>query len=264
MINIFNDNLDFMPPDSYNIRIINNVECFEHIHFHIEILVITRGMLTLKCEKTEYTLAEGSAAVIMPYEIHGFKYASDETQTLIIEFNPLMFPELSSHTCSRSIRGSLTPYCLTFAKSVAERDFASIILTKSLVYAILDSLFSKYDDKAYSSNNFEIYKEALGYIDKNFCEHINLRSAALAIGCSYVYLSRIFSKSAGMSFTTYLNRYRIINSLSDLKCTDITITEIAFKYGFGSLRSYNREFKKCLSTTPNEYRIHGYKYLISG
>ena len=76
-------------------------------------------------------------------------------------------------------------------------------------------------------------------------------------------MSRVFSENAGIGFREFINRYRIIKSVSYIKRGDLTITQIALECGFDNLRTYNHEFKKYFKITPSEYIKNGYNYYFS-
>jgi xylan 1,4-beta-xylosidase len=57
-----------------------------------------------------------------------------------------------------------------------------------------------------------------------------------------------------MSFTEFLNSYRLDAALALLTETDKDITEIALESGFQSIRSFNEYFKSRIGTTPVKYR----------
>lgn len=240
-----------------NIRLLHNVECFEHLHFNMEICIVTKGQLKVKRETKEYLLNKGMCIFIMPYEIHSY-VSLDKTETIIIEVSTVLFDELNNRGGFAAGAFSLKDETLNYVKNKIKYKNESEIFLKALVYPIADDFFNSCTLPEVSAVHSQIYLAAIEYIAKNCGDDINLKTAAASIGCSYVYLSRVFSKNVGISFTAYLNRYRITRSLTDLKYSNMLITEIAYSCGFGNLRSYNREFKKCLNMTPKQYRKHGY------
>ena len=87
-----------------------------------------------------------------------------------------------------------------------------------------------------------------------FLYDISLPEVAEKIGCHHVTLSRVFNLSAGMSFSDYVNLRRCNYAQKLLRRTNLSVTEIALNSGFGSLRSFNRTFKKIFSISPREER----------
>jgi len=68
-------------------------------------------------------------------------------------------------------------------------------------------------------------------------------------------LSPLFSESFEMSFTEFLNSYRIKTAQRLLtEQPNITVSAIAYDCGFNTLSSFNQAFKRVTQTTPSAYR----------
>lgn len=100
-------------------------------------------------------------------------------------------------------------------------------------------------------------RRAISFMRGNFREPLTLTRAAAEIGVSPCYLSDIFSRNAGRGFTAYLNRLRAENARRLLVTTDISVTQIAFESGFGSVSSMNRCFLREFGLPPRELRNRG-------
>lgn len=239
--------------NQYRIQHLKGVMCYAHIHYHMEITFVVNGRLIIECEDCEMVLESGMGTVIMPYQMHGYS-ADSNTEVVIIEFNRFIIDELVNANSLREIRFNISKPTMLYILNMIEEYKNSEVHLKSIIYPLLYEFFAEHTVDKNRLECGELYQKALEYVDKCFDENINLKSVADEIGCSYVYLSRIFSKTTGMTFTTFLNRYRILKSLAYLVNSDMNITEIAFKTGFETLRSYDREFKKIFNVTPGEYR----------
>ena len=95
------------------------------------------------------------------------------------------------------------------------------------------------------------------FVESNYEGACTLDALAAHTSYHYVYLSRYFKRCVGMSFTEYVNRYRINEAGYLLKNTEATVISIALDCGFDSLRSFNRNFKRVMGMTPVEYRGRG-------
>lgn len=67
-------------------------------------------------------------------------------------------------------------------------------------------------------------------------------------------MGSLFRDTLGITFNTFINNIRLEKAKLMLKKNDMTVTEIAFECGFGSIRSMNRIFLKQLGCSPTEYR----------
>ncbi|MBQ0148586.1 MAG: helix-turn-helix transcriptional regulator, partial [Flavobacteriaceae bacterium] len=61
-----------------------------------------------------------------------------------------------------------------------------------------------------------------------------------------------FKQATQMSFTEYLNRYRIDKACL-LLLEDISVSECSFRCGFNHVPYFNKTFKKYIHQTPSEF-----------
>lgn len=64
--------------------------------------------------------------------------------------------------------------------------------------------------------------------------------------------SKYFRRMAGMTFSEYINIVRVSTAVKMLAQVNMTIGEAAFAAGFGTIRSFNRIFKRYTGFTPRE------------
>ena len=101
-------------------------------------------------------------------------------------------------------------------------------------------------------------QNAVNYINDNLAKQITLDDIAHAASMSRSYVSSYFKLVTGVSPYEYLLTARVEKAIRLLKKTDLPVTEIAQKCGFGSLSSFNKTFRKSNGVTPREYRLsHG-------
>lgn len=68
------------------------------------------------------------------------------------------------------------------------------------------------------------------------------------------YLGQLFRSETGMTFHEYLNKTRIEKARDLIESSDLSILDIAYDCGFGSVSYFNRVFKSSFGITPMEYR----------
>lgn len=83
---------------------------------------------------------------------------------------------------------------------------------------------------------------------------ITLSKAAKISNVSYAYLSRLFKKELGITFTEYINRERIKRAFPLLSDKQTSLKDIAFCSGFRDLQQFERVFKRFFNMTPSQYR----------
>jgi AraC-like DNA-binding protein len=65
---------------------------------------------------------------------------------------------------------------------------------------------------------------------------------------------KYFKQAMGVSFTSYLNSYRLTMAARLLLQSDATVLSIATEVGFDNLSYFNRVFKRQFHATPSDFR----------
>jgi two-component system, response regulator YesN len=92
------------------------------------------------------------------------------------------------------------------------------------------------------------------YIDKNYSDCISLEQAAQIAGMERKYFSTFFHRKVGVCFRYWLTGVRIKHALRLMKAENISITHAAYATGFNDLRTFERAFKRCIGSTPLQYK----------
>ncbi|WP_027964983.1 helix-turn-helix transcriptional regulator [Halalkalibacillus halophilus] len=88
--------------------------------------------------------------------------------------------------------------------------------------------------------------------------HLSLRWLSLTLGISPSHLCNNFKADMDETLSTFINRRKIQESCFDIKHTDMTLKEIADKFGYGSQSYYIHTFKKFMDITPLKYKRNYY------
>ena len=96
--------------------------------------------------------------------------------------------------------------------------------------------------------------KAKAYIQEHQTEVLSLGRVAKAVNMSSYYFCKVFKKAAGINFTDYVARVRIVKSKNLMLNPNLRVSEIAFEIGFQSLTHFNRVFKHILGQSPTAYR----------
>ena len=108
-----------------------------------------------------------------------------------------------------------------------------------------------------SGNSFKstnILDDIFYYIDHNFQNNIKLENIAPLFGYNSAYLGKIFTKTAGESFNSYIDHKRIDHSKELLKENRLKVYEISEKVGYKNVDYFHKKFKKYVGVSPAEYR----------
>lgn len=97
--------------------------------------------------------------------------------------------------------------------------------------------------------------DIIAYIACNSSKHISLSDAASYAGMNRSAFCKFFQRNFGITFVTYLNRIRIEDACQQLKTSDLSVSEIAYRAGFNNVPYFNRTFKSLTGFTPKSYKL---------
>ena len=92
------------------------------------------------------------------------------------------------------------------------------------------------------------------FIENHFEKHLSTADIAASVHLSESRLRCLFRIAYGVSPHAYLIETRIVAAKEMLWNTDIPITEIAEKCGFGCQQYLNDTFKRSTGLSPGKYR----------
>jgi AraC-like DNA-binding protein len=91
------------------------------------------------------------------------------------------------------------------------------------------------------------------YIHENYDKKTNVNEIAEMVSLSTPAFCRYFKKQTNMTFTDFVNNYRI-NQAKLLLLQNSCVTEVCFQVGFESLSYFNKLFKKYIGETPSAFK----------
>lgn len=95
---------------------------------------------------------------------------------------------------------------------------------------------------------------AVDFIEDNLCEKFTLDDVARHCYCSLSSLHRTFRYVFGYSLNEYVRKRRMTKAAEEMQSGDMTITDLAYKYGYGSPEAFTRAFSATFYTPPSRFR----------
>lgn len=92
------------------------------------------------------------------------------------------------------------------------------------------------------------------YVQENYQETIALEAIASVANMTVPAFCRYFKKQTNLTFTQFVNEFRINLACQLLRETELTILAISQECGFNNLSHFNKQFKEITGSTPSEYR----------
>ena len=230
-----------------------------HIHSHIEFVFVLQGSLPLTLGENTHTLAAGTCAVIPPYEVHG--YRGDENCAVFVLACPLEYiPDYRQILTSHYFDPSVIPFCAVHTAiidSILSGGCRDTLKMKALLYCTISDFLQFCSLEKKQTFEYELYRKAIIYISEHYREPLTLEQTARYAGVSTAHLSRILHADGKPGFSELVNSLRIHAAKTILEQENISISEAAFSAGFGSLRNFNRIFKKHFGCSPSHIKIPG-------
>ena len=91
------------------------------------------------------------------------------------------------------------------------------------------------------------------YIHANYNEKPDVNKVAASVHLSTAAFCRYFKKQTNMTFTDFVNQYRITQAKT-LLLRDNSISEVGYGVGFDSLSYFNKLFKKITGENPSHFK----------
>jgi len=233
-------------------------------HFIIHFILSGKGIF--RCGKKQYTLEAGNAFVICPDHITYYEAdLEDPWHYLWVGFNGVKAPKII-HNAGLSYDNPIFYYdtdnffkdiiqkMASFTKFSLETDLSRlaylyVFLAKLMEIAPKPNTVTLYD------SNIEIYvKNALDYIEVNFCYNISVTSLADYIGISRKYLCTIFKTTLGQTPIEYIIKTRMEKACHFLTNHNLSIAEVSTSVGYPDQFVFSKQFKKIIGQCPSYYR----------
>jgi len=114
-------------------------------------------------------------------------------------------------------------------------------------------------------DKLELVENLKAYLKANYMREININAVAEMMFFSAPYLSRLFKKTTGISFNSYIIKLKLENASRFLLVDELKITDVAKKVGYSNIQSFTKIFKEYYGYTPSEFRKkHAAESLMSG
>ncbi|MFC4060900.1 helix-turn-helix domain-containing protein [Planomonospora corallina] len=91
-------------------------------------------------------------------------------------------------------------------------------------------------------------------MDRAYAQPLDVPALARIAHVSESHFNRVFRATFGETPHRYLQRRRVERAMFLLRETDLSVTDICFQVGFGSLGTFSRTFRQIVGRSPREYR----------
>lgn len=93
------------------------------------------------------------------------------------------------------------------------------------------------------------------YIEQHLSEKVTLEMLANHLHISKYYYHHLFAQNSDESLYKFITRIKMERSaIYMIVCQDISITQIAYQYGYSDSSSFSKAFKRHFKMSPQAYR----------
>jgi len=122
------------------------------------------------------------------------------------------------------------------------------------IFTLFSKQFEEVMTQLGNSTRDSVMDDIFYYIEHNYQANIKLETIASLFGYNSSYLGKVFTKTAGENFNSYIDKVRIKYATEFLKETDMKVYEISEKVGYRNVDYFHKKFKKITGESPVEYK----------
>lgn len=245
-------------------------DIFKGVHLHdcYEIYYLEEGEIVHFVDEKTYIARAGDFVLIPPGSVHKTLPRHGQAHTRILIYLPASFlqgvedaglydsfEQILVTTTNRRLAQRLLGSLLAEDSGAANPTLMRAMMTELLIYLNRwASLESPQREQEPQSGMERKVKEMTEYLDAHFSEPITLPELAERFYLNPTYVSRIFRRITGMTYTEYLTRRRLKQAVHLLNTTDKKVAEISALVGFHSDNHFCKIFKQHMGASPKTFR----------
>lgn len=228
-----------------------------HLHNEIEMKCMMEGTQYAYCDGEKYLLKPGDVFIACPNQIHGFGTTGEECRAYVLIVKPSVLGEtgrfLQENIPTKPVWNGILDDTILQMCGICHQEHSAHkdpTLVYSLLGCLLQMLFRKMTFDTQSAQEQGSVRRILQYCAEHYKENIRLEDLAEHVFLSKSHVSHIFSEKLKMSFPDYINTLRTAEAAKLLTQGGYTVSEVSELSGFGTIRSFNRAFRKQYGISP--------------
>ena len=242
--------------------VIRNLMYPAHVHKGYEVLCMLEGELTVYTPMRTLRARPGHIVFIAENVIHGY-VAQRGSRTLMLAYTPKgsepFVPVLDGRRHAllhlRPQDQSPMTHELWNALLHLPRAQQNLLGVAGYVHFLLTDIAQFAETQPpLAPPAFGPFERALLVIGNEVPGEDAIGSIAESVGLSKYYFSRLFGQRMGRSYNTYTALMRVNAARRMMVQTRLSMEQIVERCGFGSQRSFNRQFIRLTGMTPRQYR----------
>lgn len=100
-----------------------------------------------------------------------------------------------------------------------------------------------------------VREDISAFLEQHYMEELSMKTVAHAMNYSDAYFCKLFKQCFHVTFSIYLNQYRVRKAKVLMESSRSSVKEIAAACGYPDANYFARVFKRITNQTPSEYRL---------
>ena len=204
-----------------------------HKHDYFEIDMILTGSCTVTIDNNMYTMSADDVFSVDPHVSHELR--GGDCVIVSIKFEQSIFeqnlprPMHPQFNCNSRVQGeseafkSLRAIIARIIKNNADQQTGYELRNWSLIYDLMDLFYNNFRVKRSEAQDIKNHRysvrisEITRIIREHYTENLSLSMLADMVHLSPPYLSKFFDQQFGMTFLSYLTRFRLSRAVHELR-----------------------------------------------
>lgn len=249
-----------------------------HRHDFLELEYVIEGRGTEFLNGVAHPMLPGTLTFILPYQIHEIRTEPGQTLVLYncmfsmdllidsrIELDTLLSNK-DNLPASTRLKDQDYEHFLQLLQDMYKEYLGHDIWRTAMLKARLTEVLVRYDrarrtniqhrftQNRHRSNKPSLTWRILHYIHNHYQEELSLEVLANHFNISKSRVCERIKEMTDQTFTEFLNDLRLRHACSLLESTELSVSEIAYEVGFGSYKTFVRQFRAQKKISPTNYR----------
>ncbi len=239
--------------------------CNPHFHSSIELTYVLDGEFRTIINGKTVTAKKDELVIFSSYCTHATPAEPKQhNKTIVMIIPPELIGAASGRMSGKIFRQTIVSdpavcseilHCMRMLIRLKKYGPLDSCVSKGYAYVVIGLLMERVGltDTGNDKTDY-FFKDILAYIEEHYMQPLSLETISTTFGYSKYSFSHLFNSYFGCTLTDYVNSLRARCASSLLTETELSMTEIAMRSGFESLRTFYRAFKKNYNCTPSVYK----------
>ncbi|KNC89822.1 HTH-type transcriptional activator RhaS [Trabulsiella odontotermitis] len=264
--------VDFFPSGISSVAIeprLPQPEFPEHHHDFHEIVIVEHGTGIHVFNGQPYTISGGTVCFVRDHDRHLYEHTDNLCLTNVLYRSPDAFQFLAGlHRLLPQEQDGVYPshwrvnqsalqhvrQIVALMEKQDEDSDAHTLANREILFMQLLIQLRKSSLAAEATNNDARLNQLIAWLDDHFAEEVCWEGVAERFSLSLRTLHRQLKQHTGLTPQRYLNRVRLTKARHLLRHSDESVTDIAFRCGFGDSNHFSTLFRREFNWSPRDIR----------